>query len=82
VRRRLDKLRRGQKWAFPVLAIICFGPAVLWLAMGRTVSGGLAAAFGVVFFAWLVWMNRRALHRLTRMDERIGGGARRSPAVR
>ncbi|MDF9810905.1 hypothetical protein [Streptomyces sp. SPB162] len=81
VRRRLGKIRRNQKWALPMMAVFCFLPAVLWFSSGRNASGGLAAAFGAAFFVWLVWMNRRVLGRLTRMDERIGGG-RQSPAIR
>lgn len=82
VRRRLGKIRRNQKWALPMMAVFCFLPAVLWFLSGRSAGGAVAAGFGVVFFGWLVWMNRRALSRLARMDARIGEAGRRSPAVR
>jgi hypothetical protein len=82
VQRRLDRIRRHQKWALPLMAVFCFAPAALWLVAGRDSSGVLAAVFGVAFFGWLVWMNRRAVHRLTRMDQRIGGLGRQSAAVR
>ncbi|MCZ4119599.1 hypothetical protein [Streptomyces sp. H39-S7] len=82
VRRRLGKIQRNQKWALPLMAIFCCAPAVLWFVRGRTTSGAVAAVFGVVFFVWLVWMNRRVLRRLTRMDERLGGVGRQSAAVR
>lgn len=82
VTRRLAKVRRGRLWALPMMAVFCLVPPVVLFAQGSRASGTVYGIFGVVFFGWLVWMNRRMTSRLTWMDRRIGDAGRQSPAGR
>ncbi|RSN57744.1 hypothetical protein DMH12_12430 [Streptomyces sp. WAC 04229] len=68
---RQRRLRRGRKWAFPMLALIFFGTSVLWFAAGSTTAGSLTLALAVAFMGWLTWFNLRFDRRLTQMRHRL-----------
>lgn len=70
-RRRREKLTRARGWAFPLLAVMFFGGSAFWFVVGEYVRGGVMAAFSVVFLGWLVWMNRRALRKIDRVESQL-----------
>ncbi|MER7776704.1 hypothetical protein ABTZ21_17155 [Streptomyces sp. NPDC096191] len=68
---RQRRLRRGRKWAFPLLGLIFFGTSVLWFAAGSLTAGSLTLALAVAFMGWLTWFNVRFDRRLTQMRHRL-----------
>jgi len=70
--RRRVKLTRGRWWAFPLLTVMFLAGAAVWFSLGEYLQGGLITAFGVVFLGFVMWMNRRALRRIDRVEHRLG----------
>lgn len=84
IRRREEKLRRNQWWAFPLLGLILFGTPLLWFAAGNVAAGVWGLAFGAAFLGWMAWFNRRFVRRMAGMRQRIegvGGGPAGGPTV-
>ncbi|MET8058678.1 hypothetical protein [Streptomyces microflavus] len=73
IRRREEKLRRNQWWAFPLLGLILFGTPLLWFAAGNVAAGVWGLAFGAAFLGWMAWFNRRFVRRMAGMRQRIEG---------
>ncbi|MFJ4962612.1 hypothetical protein EES43_14715 [Streptomyces sp. ADI96-02] len=73
IRRREEKLRRNQWWAFPLLGLLFFGMPLLWFAAGNVTAGLWGLGFGLAFMAWMVWFNRRFVRRMAGMRQRIEG---------
>ncbi|WP_432081596.1 hypothetical protein [Streptomyces sp. WAC 04229] len=68
---RQRRLRRGRKWAFPLLGLIFFGSSALWFVAGSMTAGSLTLALAVAFMGWLAWYNLRFDRRLTQMRHRL-----------
>ncbi|MDT0494808.1 hypothetical protein ACPEIF_07725 [Streptomyces sp. NPDC012600] len=78
IRRREEKLRRNQWWAFPLLGLVFFGLPIFWFAAGNVPMGVWGLVFGALLLGWMVWFNRRFVRRMARMRQRIegvGGGS-------
>ncbi|MFD5204537.1 hypothetical protein ACFWM7_31320 [Streptomyces sp. NPDC058375] len=73
IRRREEKLRRNQRWAFPLLGLIFLGVPFLGFASGNVSAGLMMLGFGVAFMGWMIWFNRRFVRRMAAMRQRIEG---------
>lgn len=70
---RQERLRRNRWWAFPLLAFLFFGTAVLSFLSGSMAAGGTMLAVAVASMAFMVWQHRRLDRRLSRMRSRLQG---------
>ncbi|WP_395575039.1 hypothetical protein [Streptomyces sp. BK79] len=68
---RQRQLRRNRWWAFPLLALIFFGTAVLGFASGSVTAGSWTLALAVAAMGGLTWFHLRFDRRLSRMRRRL-----------
>jgi Flp pilus assembly protein TadB len=74
--RRTAKLRRGAKWALPLLGFLWLAFAVLSLARGDLGTGLVWLAAGAVMLGVIFWSRQRVLGRLDRAERRLSAADR------